>query len=146
MKKNIPFLLMLMILTTVKLSHAQEVPLNDTLMMEIKHTALLPYFNALKEGDVTAIKRYLGPDLYQKNRVLLEQNKEYPEFLRTFYQGVTITIEKAAKANGNIIVDVVLEFPNGDRNLTQLSLVKDGRKSDGGPARQAWKIEKFIDR
>ena len=66
-----------MILTAITLSHAQEVPLNGTLMMEIKNTALLPYFNALKDGDVIAIKRYLGPDLYQKNRVLLEQNKEW---------------------------------------------------------------------
>jgi hypothetical protein len=59
---------------------------------------------------------------------------------------VIITIEKAAKANGNILVDVVLEFPNGDRNLTQLSLIKDGRKSDGDPARHVWRIAKFIDR
>lgn len=72
-----------MILTAITLSHAQEVPLNGALMMEIKNTALLPYFNALKDGDVIAIKRYLVPDLYNKNSVLLKQNKKYPEFLAT---------------------------------------------------------------
>ena len=35
-----------------------------------------------------------------------------------------LSLEKTAKADGSILVDVVLEFPNGDRNLTQLSLLK----------------------
>ena len=146
MKKNIPFLLILIILTSSQLSRAQKVPLNGALFMEIKKTVLLPYFNALKDGDVIAIKHFLGPDLYQKNRVLLEQNKEYPKFLRAFYQGVIITIEKAARANGTILVDVVLEFPNGDQSFTQLSLLKYGGKSAGDPARQVWKIAGFLDR
>jgi hypothetical protein len=75
------------------------------------------YFKALKNGDVQALKSYMGGKLYQKRKVLLEKNRDYPQFLIDFYKGAEL--EAVEVQDG--IVHIKIRFPNG--SLKQHNLV-----------------------
>ena len=53
---------------------------------------VLSYFETLKMGDIETLKNYTSENFYRKNIVLLEQNKNYPEFLKKFYKGSIVEI------------------------------------------------------
>src|SRR5512147_1757621 len=44
-------------------------------------------FQALQSGDVQTLKSHMAGHMYEQYKVLLEQNSEYPAFLRNFYRG-----------------------------------------------------------
>ncbi len=115
--------------------YAQQIPVSDTLYAEIVNGTVLPYFNALKDGDVGAIKKYIAGRLYQKYKVLLEQNTEYPAYLRNYYQGAEFRIGKAAMIDNDVIVEVTSDYPNGRSNNGKLVLWKDN-------GTETWKIIK----
>jgi hypothetical protein len=101
---------------------AQEIAVNDPLYKHITNNIFYPLFTALKNGDVNTIKQYISGDMYSKNKILLEENKEYPAFLRNFYRGAKFQVENVEQIDANLIVNVVIEFPNGDRSRTKLLL------------------------
>ena len=121
-------------------SGAQEILAGDALYSATVNETVMPFCLALKAGDVNSIKQYLSKDMYQKNRTLLEQNKEYPEFLRTYYQGARFQVVKAEETENNILVNVEIEYPNGRRNFGKLRLEKDNQDVYGSGS---WKIMEF---
>ena len=120
--------------------YAQEIQMSDTLYNKIVTETVLPYCMALRDGDVSLMKQYLSGDMYEKNRVLLEQNKEYPEFLRKYYQGAQFQVVKAEEIDNNILVNVEIEYPDGRLNFGKLRLGKDNQDIyENG----SWKIMEF---
>ena len=120
--------------------YAQEIQMSDTLYNKIVTETVLPYCMALRDGDVSLMKQYLSGDMYEKNRVLLEQNKEYPEFLRKYYQGAQFQVVKAEEIDNNILVNVEIEYPDGRLNFGKLRLGKDNQDIyENG----SWKIIEF---
>ena len=79
------------------------------------------YFEAMKNGDVKTMKSYMGGKLYQKRKVLLEENKEYPKFLIDFYKGAELeTVEVKDE-----IVHIKIQFPDGGKREHNLVLQKN---------------------
>ncbi|MEA1901796.1 MAG: hypothetical protein U9N47_13775 [Thermodesulfobacteriota bacterium] len=122
--------------------YAEEVRVDDTLRKNIIDNTLFPCIKALKDGNVRVIKHYLTEDMYNKSRVLLEQNKGYPEFLRTFYKGAVFTVKKLLEVNGDIIVTVIAEFPNRGSSVTNLLLTQDKVNIRSGDTSGVWRIAK----
>lgn len=121
--------------------NAQEISRSDLLYKNVKSDTFVPLFRAFKNGDVDAIKEYISDDMYEKNKVLLEQNKEYPNFLRNFYRDAIFQVRKVVKSGEIIFVDVRVRFPGGYQNVVKVQL-KEG-KSKAGDA--VWKAINFVD-
>jgi hypothetical protein len=52
----------------------------------------------------------------------LEQNQEYPAFLRQYYIGATMDVEEIWKEGEEMVVEVRMEFPSGERNAALLRM------------------------
>jgi len=59
---------------------------------EEPYQTVLNYLNASKNGDVQTIKSLIDGPYLQKSINLLENNKNYPEFLRDYYADVAFQI------------------------------------------------------
>ena len=125
------------------LLHAANLPLSDERSKHVINDVVLPFLDALKNGDVDLIKHYIAGEIYENKRVLLENNEEYPEFLRSYYQDVEFYIEKVVESVDYIEVHVVIEFSNGDEINAKLCLIKDMNKVSGPLEGAAWKIVEF---
>ncbi len=136
------FVLILFLLPSVyffigyRFLYAQETPVRGSIYREIRNTTLFPLFRALKRGDVKTIKKYISEDMYSEYQVLLEENKDYPNFLRNYYRGAKFRRDKIVQANNKIVADIIIKYKNGDSNLTRLQL-KKGKDL-------IWKVEKTI--
>jgi len=84
---------------------------------------VLNYFQACENGDVNTIRSLIVDRFYQRRRVLLEDNEEYPEFLRSYYSGMRIEIiaTEVEGENGNAAVRFEQTFPNG--NIIDATLI-----------------------
>ena len=103
--------------------------------------AIYPFFNALKKGDVRSIKKYIDDDLYQKKRVLFEENKKYPEFLRTFYKDAEFQIIRSRQlAERDASVDVRIVFPDSRSEQVNIKMKKEEKFSSGMQGNIPWKI------
>lgn len=103
--------------------------------------AIYPFFNALKKGDVRSIKKYIDDDLYQKKRVLFEENKKYPEFLRTFYKDAEFQIIRSRQlAERDASVDVRIVFPDSRSEQVNIKMKKEEKFSNGVQGNIPWKI------
>ena len=132
------------ILTTLgSVSHANKMLLSDEKYEIVITDVVLPFLDALKNGDVGLIKSYIAGDIYKNKRVLLEKNKEYSAFLRNYYQDVEFYIEKALESGDYIEVYVGIEFSNGDEGIATLYLAQDINKIEGAPGGATWKIIEF---
>ena len=82
------------------------------------------YMEAIKKGDVVAIKSHIGGKLLKRRQVLLEQNRKYPEFLRNQYNGVDYRIlgTEAGPDSNQRTVEIELQFPDGRQSLSSLIL------------------------
>ncbi len=116
--------------------YAEGIPIHNSTYKEIKNNTFLPLFRALKMGNVDMIKKYISEDMYKKYKTLLEENKDYPNFLRNYYRGIRFRRNKAVQFNNHVIVDLIVEYKNGDRNLTKLQLKKEKD--------QIWKIDRVV--
>lgn len=141
MKTILSFLFTAMLLT-VSLGQAHEIDLTDPELSLIQEQVLLPFFEALKTGNVSEIKKHMSPSLYEQNRVLLEENADYPDFLRSYYRDVRFSVVKAETgiAEEDIFVHVALKFSDGRNSVNELKVSK--LKQDGQPS-DTWVIDKF---
>lgn len=121
--------------------NAQEISRSDLLYKNVKSKTFVPLFRAFKNGDVDAIKEYLSDVMYEKNKVLLEQNKEYPNFLRNFYRDAIFQVRKIVKSEEMVFVDVRVRFPDGYQSVTKVQLKEE--KSKAGDA--IWKVINFME-
>ena len=73
------------------------------------------YTEALRAGDTAAVKSHIGGRLYETREVLLDQNEEYPDFLRNLYDGAVFHISDELTDLGPQGQGVAIEvsFPDG---------------------------------
>lgn len=125
---------------------AKELPEDDSKYKEITTKTCVPLFGALGKGNVNTIRQFISGKMYDENKVLLEQNKEYPKFLREFYRGAKFSIDKVieletdtdAKSSVDTIVYVGIVFKTGDTNQIRLRVKKD----EGD---LIWKVVDYVD-
>lgn len=88
---------------------------------------VIQFFEASKHGDTETIKRLIAGSFYNQRKVLLEENKDYPNFLRKYYQGTELQIGNIImEENGTVgVVDIKIQFPDGNVDTNKLLLKKD---------------------
>jgi hypothetical protein len=138
--KKIAILLTVQFVMLFSEINAETQQVSDLLQEKLANEVINPYFTALREGNVNEIKKYLSEEMYEKNKVLFEQNKEYPTFLQKYYLGTEFSVERAEMIDGVTIVNVLIEFSNGDSSTSRLKLHKN-RDNDGNVV---WKIGKPV--
>jgi len=123
---------------------AQEIAESEELYQKITIETMNPYFNALKNGDVGAIKLHLSEGMYERYKVLLEKNKDYPQFLRKYYRNVDFLVEKVERIGNDILVSAMIKFSNNESLISKFLLRKemDDVYPDGISGR--WKIVKEL--
>lgn len=103
MNKTILCILLAVFIVSFSAIEAKALGPNDT---------VLSYFQALKNGDVETIKDLITGEMYNRRKVLLEQNANYPEFLQKVYQGAEFKIiETTIEANATLVT-VEVTFPD----------------------------------
>ena len=81
------------------------------------------YFEAVKIGDVDSIQSYIGGKILKKRKVLLEENTEYPKFLRDRFGTAEFLIQPSSNEQNEAnreTVNVQIIFPDGSTISTQL--------------------------
>ena len=91
---------------------AQEIAEGNKSYQEITTETLYPYFAALKDGDVSSIKLHMSEGMYERYKVLLEKNKDYPGFLRNYYDGAEFWVKKVELSGQEVSVAVSIQFPD----------------------------------
>lgn len=126
--------------------YAFQSPVSSDLSRDITNNTLIPYFEALKAGDVTAIKNYISGEIYFRSKKLLEENDYYPEFLRNFYDGMSFEVDEIVESDGDVIAKILVEFPSGSRGIINLLLRKEPLDPYGQDATEIWKVVKEVSR
>jgi hypothetical protein len=127
------------------LLHAEQVADNHDLE-GILIESVYPFFKALKEGDVDSIKQLIAGEMYESKKVLLEKNKEYPEFLRNYYEGIEFYVEDTTLSGNYIIVDFLIEFADGHQSPARLYLEQSKINTSGQHVVGFWRIIDFNSR
>jgi hypothetical protein len=118
---HLSLLLVLWLGSPTLLVHTQEVWINAAEVGEAQRTAT-EFVAALQAGDVHHLKQVLAGKAYEQYNVLLEQNQEYPAFLRQYYTGATMDVEEVRKEGEEVVVEVRMAFPSGERNTALLRM------------------------
>ena len=72
------------------------------------------FFISLKAGDVEAILDRCADPLLAQKRDLLQNNRDYPEFLRQTYEGATLVVNRINRVDDlESAADVEFHFPEG---------------------------------
>jgi hypothetical protein len=116
-------------------SVAKETAVSDPADIEIRQSVLLPFFEALKNGDLHTVSQYLSTDMYNEYKKLLKENKQYSKFLRNYYRGAKFSMLKALNVGDEFEVDIIIEFPNGSQSICKWRVWEEG---DGDVKR--WQI------
>ena len=124
-------------------SMGQDTGLADSEYKEIQDTVIFPFFKALKKGDVNEIKRHLSSDTYNEYKRLLEENKEYPKFLRDYYKDAKFSVVRASsEVDDEIEFKVFVEFPNGSEIVNQYKVAKEMNVNGAMRGQKKWRITK----
>ncbi len=100
------------------------------------HTSFNALFEAMKDGNVAVIEQYFSGPMGSEYKKLLEENGEYPAFLRDFYRGATFTIARVTPTpEGDVVVDVAIQLHGGSRSITKLH----AKRFDG-----TWKVTNVV--
>lgn len=140
MKKITLFFSLLSLVIVCNLAHTGEIPQSGSSNVEIQDNVVLPFFAALRNGDVNAIKRYISSDMYSTYKRLLEDNKEYPKFLRDYYRDAKFHVERTNKVDDRVEFDVVIEFPDGNRSINKLRVLKKRGRLQDRSGSNNWEI------
>jgi hypothetical protein len=139
MRANCIFIALLLLCTVYQPAlRAQTAAPSDSELREL-HASFNTLFQAMKDGDVAVIEQYCSGAMQSQYKVLLEQNKDYPVFLRNFYRGATFTIANVTAAqDGGMVVDVGIQLAGGSRSITKLH----ANRFQGAPA--IWKVTGLV--
>ena len=124
MKKILVCFYLIAFLSSNNILCAQEISKGEELYQKITIETLNPYFEALKNGDVNSIKMLISGRMYEKYKVLLEKNKDYPQFLRDYYWGAEFRVEKVERVGRDISVSVAIKFPDHGTSNSKFLLRK----------------------
>lgn len=117
--------------------HAEEaVQATSTESLEVSQV-FLPFIDALKTGNVQVLKSLLSEEMYREYRVLLEENKEYPRFLESYYQGAEIKLEQISRDGDDLHGRMRVTFPGGEMSVLKISVKK---KDSNAP----WRIGRVL--
>ncbi len=136
MRAHCIFIALLLLLCTVyqPAPGAQTTAPSDSELREL-HASFNTLFQAMKDGNVAVIEQYFSGSMSAEYKKLLEQNQDYPAFLRNFYKGATFSIAGVTPtSDGDMIVGVVIQLGGGSRSVTKLNV----KRFDGSPA--TWKV------
>ena len=129
------FILLLCAVCQPALEAQTVLPAPTASEMRELHTSFSALFQAMKDGDVSVIEQYSSGQMSSEYKKLLEQNQDYPAFLRNFYKGATFSIANVTPTpDGNMVVDVVIQLSGGSKSITRLNV----KRFDGAPAQ--WKV------
>lgn len=121
MKRYAPILALLFVL----LGSSTPVPA-ENLQGQIR-VALNPFFQALKAGNMEVIKQYVTGDLYYQKRVLLEENKEYGNFLKKIYRDARFDVLNINQdSSGDILAEISVVMANGTKRQLNIYLTPLG--------------------
>jgi hypothetical protein len=123
---------------------AQEIAKGEELYQKITIETLYPCFKALKNGDVSSIKLHISEGMYERYKVLLEKNKDYPEFLRNYYRGVDFGVEKVELSGQEVSVAVSIQFPDNESLNSKFLLRKRMNELNSDETGGRWKIVKQL--
>lgn len=102
---------------------------NDSEMsQESIHSAsalVLQFFDALKTGNVSMLGSLIGGDLSIQLKPLLQDNQDYPEYLRQHYAQTTFSLNHISEKMGVVVARVTVDFPGGPTQTWTLNLTKD---------------------
>jgi len=126
MKRHfISFIIIMISLSVYTKSYAQD---------EVAREIVTPFLNALKSGDTAKMLQYTDGPLYKRNKVLVNQNNNYTDFLKAKYEKVKFLINKiSAIDNEKLVADILFIFPDGSTTSRKLIL----RKNEDS---NSWKI------
>ncbi len=119
---------------------AQEKAPHDAADVADGTAILISYFEALKSGDVAALKDLLSADAYAEYKALIESNAEYPAFLRNYYRGLDYRIDTVEPAGRELSARVAIKFPDAEPidSTFILRREKDAAAENAVPA--TWRI------
>jgi len=93
--------------------------------------AIQSYLDSLAQGDTAALASLIDGDMKERSYRLLTENPTYPDFLRSHYSGVLMTIEKLTQVGENYNAQVRFNYPASDSNTSIFIL---------SPINGQWKI------
>jgi hypothetical protein len=84
---------------------------------------VINYFDALKSGNVEGIKSSVAGEFYEEQKVLLEQNPQYPAFLRKNYGNAAFRLENTYQPSADrAVINVTIYFADGSESPTVFHL------------------------
>ena len=131
---------MLFLVGIAQFTIAKEIDESDSRFIEIRDITVIPYFEALKKGDVTSLHTFLSVQRYEINRTLIEQNELYPYELRKHFQGAMFELIWVSQDDKKVTVLVKIYWPDGQIVYATLDLIEDGNYSSKNTLR--WKIDR----
>ena len=105
---------MFLVLSLSHVEHAQAEQPAETILL---------YFESVRKGDVDRIKSFLGGNLFNKRKVLLEKNKKYPDFLRNRFGEAKFTVEGLPKNLTDTTKSVLVRISFDDGSSISTNLV-----------------------
>ena len=125
---------------TAGATFAQESAPGDPADVAIGTATLISYFEALKGGDVAALKSLLSADAYAKYKELIESNTEYPAFLRNYYRGLEYRVDTVERAGQELAARVTITFPEAEPVTSTFILRRETDTGAGDAAPVTWRI------
>ena len=97
---------------------------------------VMQFFEASKNGDTARMTQLMAGSFYKQRKTLLEENTQYPDFLRTHYDGARLQIMNMREDRQGWVVEVRIKFADGTVDSNKFLVQKD--------ASGAWKIVQEI--
>ena len=94
---------------------------------EIISNRVLPYFAALKAGDVRSLRTYVAGKLGRTLRKLLWDNPTYPQFLRKQFGGATIVVTNTRIGKRMLVTEVRMTRPNKEALTFEVRVRQNSR-------------------
>lgn len=127
----------LTILLTLGTPPAVEVATSDPVRETEVRGTLLPYFQAMRRGDLDRMRPHLADELYQSYATLFEQNTEYARFLRHFYRGGRLDLDEVVAQGDEATAHVRVTLADGTTQTIVLTLART--------APGAWQITRIAE-
>jgi len=102
----------------------------------VKHT-LSPFLHALKLGDLQRMRPHMSADFYAHYRSLFEENREYGQYLRTFYRHIKFHVGNVTVGEHEAVAEVNLLWRDGRTGTLHIGLSRDPQSD--------WKINRLWD-
>lgn len=102
-----------------------EERLAPEVLEELTTGTFVPLVEALRAGDVSSLKMLLHPRVYGEYRVLFEQNREYGQFLRDFYNDADFQVRDVVEIDGGYVGMLTISWPNGTSSTMALRVTKN---------------------